>query len=273
MKTTDRYPEMTDIPAWYELAMKNRKTLAVPIHRKAVDFLHETIRADIPVVPVFQKEFHDHPSFQKFTIPDGKSKWGFADCLAPLVTEDPSWGGYVCELPAMFGALESEKDLPWAVRATLAILFTALWLFEGDTKCDRPQLMLVEGLRVDREMYGGALSVTLTPAVSRWLSRQEDHSSLVEVERAMQKTDRHLWNNPRFIPRVYEFRAACRQPKWINLTVPGNACGLDPSSYSDETPERGYCLAPHNTDSSIQQLTLLAGLAKLHELVRRDKTS
>lgn len=70
--------------------------------------------------------------------------------------------------------------------------------------------------------------------------------------------------------RMDRFSALCRQPKWLNLTIPGNACGLDPENYHD-TSKDGYELLPHNVDCSLQQLTFLAGLACLHDLVRNNE--
>jgi hypothetical protein len=61
--------------------------------------------------------------------------------------------------------------------------------------------------------------------------------------------------------------------KLLFLDAPGNACGILPyhdviSSQEDEVC--GYEFTSHNTDSSSQQLTLLAGLAALTVLATRN---
>jgi hypothetical protein len=54
---------------------------------------------------------------------------------------------------------------------------------------------------------------------------------------------------------------------WLNVSCPGDACGLHPSNgYIDG--ERGYEFSCHNVDQPIQQFMLLAALAALHDLAR-----
>lgn len=71
-----------------------------------------------------------------------------------------------------------------------------------------------------------------------------------------------------FIQR--EFRVLLRRPKWVNFSCPGNACGLDPEDYYEKSLDWGYQLVPHNVDSPLQQLTLLAGVAMLYQLARQE---
>ena len=84
---------------------------------------------------------------------------------------------------------------------------------------------------------------------------------------AMKKASHSMWEGQ--AGRSERFGALYRKPKWLNLTVPGDACNLDPGGfYDDKDPACGYTLEPHNVDGSLQQLTFLAGLAHLHGLVR-----
>ena len=118
-------------------------------------------------------------------------------------------------------------------------------------------------------MYGGSLHATVCPPLCVWLSQQEHDSDSLEIVEAMKKVFWHMSSRPD--PDSFDyvrFRAWMRQPKWINLDCPGNACGLDPDDYGNLSLERGYGLAPHNVDTPIQQLTLLSGLAALCQLAR-----
>jgi hypothetical protein len=270
VKTVHRYPETDALPAWYEFGMKDAKTLFIKIHRKAWKEVIDKIRSDAPIIQMFQKDFADNPSFGSFVIPSDQKPWGFGNILFPKPSSESDWFLFLCPLPILYRNGKHTSGGDWALRATLSLFFTALWLCEDDTEAKRPQLMVIEGLRVDKEIYGGSLSVTLTPQVTQWLAKQEDRSTLDDVEIAMQAADHHMWRNKKFISQPYDFRVMCRQPKWINFTVPGNACGLDPSDYNDQSPENGYRLSPHNTDTGFQQLTLLVGLAKLQDLIRKD---
>jgi hypothetical protein len=97
------------------------------------------------------------------------------------------------------------------------------------------------------------------------LKKHKEHTHIEAVVDAMKKADNHMWPSD---TRYGRFGALFRKPKWLNLDVPGDACGLDPGGYHDESLGHGYTLHPHNVDSSLQQLTFLAGLEKLHDLVR-----
>jgi hypothetical protein len=78
-----------------------------------------------------------------------------------------------------------------------------------------------------------------------------------------------MWQNKRYSHLVHgQFRVHTRAPKKIFFNIPGDACDLSPECFVDQHHEGGYWLVPHNVDSSIQQLTFLMGLAKLHDLVR-----
>lgn len=256
------------VSSWYELSIKDEKTLLINIHTTAMTFLEEIIKSDTPIVESYVSKFSKFNS-TSFILPSRKKSWGFGEILAPCESFDKDWVTYECLLPILLGKNgECIKTNVFALRATLSILFVVLKLFDVDTGCKRPQLMAIKGFRVDEDLSGGNISVMLTPKVSQWLSKQVDNSFLKEVEEVMLETYIYMLNkNKKHLFRS-KFKVCCRQ-KWINFEVPGNACGLDPENYSDEFLDTGYCLYSHNTDSSIQQLTLVIGLAKFQDLIRK----
>lgn len=66
-----------------------------------------------------------------------------------------------------------------------------------------------------------------------------------------------------------EFWVSAYDSGWLNITCPGDACGLHPAStYVDN--HGGYEFSCHNMDTPIQQLTLLAALAKLDMKCREE---
>ncbi len=264
-------PARQTLPAWYEIGVKDAKTLVIRIHIVAMEYLKTYSFAQAPVV----KDFLEVYKLKPF-IESSDECWGFGGILIRTESQDPAWLVYECSLPVLREEKESDLEMQdersdvCTLRSTLSVLFQVLWLFDGDTKSSLPQLMVIEYLRVEADIYGGAIGVTLTPSVAKWLSKIPDDNLLLEVQEAMMQADAHMWRDKRFPQSAHYFRAWCRQPKWINISVPGNACGLDPSDYYSDSLDHGYKLSPHNTDSSLQQLTLLIGLAKLHDLVRKD---
>ncbi len=207
-----KYPELDTISAWYELGMQDDKTISIRIHQKAWGLVQSKVRKDAPVVLGFMKHFPDKQDFKSFEEPNDERPWGFGNSLVPARSEEKDWRTMLCSLPVMFENKHISSNV-WALRATLSILFTALWLCEEETKVKRPQLMVIEGLRVDSEIYGGGLSATLTPTVARWLAKQEDNSTLVEVEKAMFSAELHMWRNDGYVPKLYDFRAVCPPTK------------------------------------------------------------
>ncbi len=59
---------------------------------------------------------------------------------------------------------------------------------------------------------------------------------------------------------------------FITIDCPGNACGIHPDHNAGLRIEKdeGYEFTCHNVDSPAQQLTLLAGLAALHDKARKE---
>ena len=72
----------------------------------------------------------------------------------------------------------------------------------------------------------------------------------------------------------HDFRAGVfSEFGWLNTDCPGNACGLNPSldaEYDMKKPCHGYKFSCHNVDTAAQQLTLLAGVAALHDKARQE---
>ena len=253
-----------NIPAYYELVVKDAGTLLIRVHIKAMNAVIEMLKKDSPIIQGHIDEFPKH-HFDPFILPQIEKAWGYGEILVPIQSEEQGWLVYECKIP------QHGKNV-LALRSTLDILFTALTLFKEETNCKRNQLIVVDYLLVrNKDIYGGALTVTLTPTVSRWLSEKKERFRLVEVEKAMMMTDVHMHPDIEF-GRFHkdEFRVSCQGSKFVNFQIPGNACGLDPENYHDPDPNIGYRLCPHNTDTSSQQLMLLVGIAKLQDIIRKE---
>lgn len=264
-----KFPIRDTIPAWYELDVEKDRndTLIVRIHGAAMEELKSIIKIDSPIV----KDYHRTLTLPEFIGPES-DKWGFGGVFCKIPCEQKEWIAFRATLPIIKRSPKENPEWtsPNSLRASLDIIFTALFLFNGDTGWHLPQLMVVEGLCIKEGMHGGSLSVILTPAMIQFLARQPNEHDIKEVINAMGRADAYMWREKWENDSYHsvQYRALCRHPKWINLSVPGDACGLDPNEYYDKSLERGYKLSPHNVDSGLQQLSLLMGLAKLHSLAR-----
>lgn len=263
-----KLPKRDIIPACYDFALEET-TLLIHVHEKAAEVLKQTLTRSSPIVPVLQQELN----LPEFILP-AEEQWGFGNVLSRRQSTLPSWIVYECPLPVVLGPKigdEGNWSKVFAVSATLRLLFWALELevIEGERDSAFAQFLFVDNIAARRGMHGGSLNVTVCPPLCEWLHQQKDNSEHSEIAGAMKRVFWHMSGRPDPDPLGYaRFRAWMRQPKWVNLSCPGEACGLDPDDYYELSLNRGYGLAPHNVDTPIQQLTLLAGLAVMCQLAR-----
>ncbi len=76
-----------------------------------------------------------------------------------------------------------------------------------------------------------------------------------------------MWDSDSF--SRHSFQADLKNGGGLCMSCPGDACGIHPSDWYDVGKESGYRFSCHNTDNYMQQLTLLSGLACLHDLARK----
>ncbi|MDO8638903.1 MAG: hypothetical protein Q7R43_04975 [Candidatus Daviesbacteria bacterium] len=197
-----------------------------------------------------------------------ETDWGFGSVLKQENVENDSilWR---CDLPE-----GKTKEISWPalynISASLMVMFDSLSISEEKTSSQIPQLMHLS-LSVGFDLHGGSMNAYFGKSIIPWLEKQPHDLSNKDIEQTMRNTDMHL--NGKLIKHqdqyLYRFLAWTRQPCWINLMCPGDACGLDPEDYNDPRPD-GYKLLPHNIDSPLQQLTFIMGLARMHDLARQD---
>ncbi len=258
------------VPAWYGLSAPEAQTLEIHLHPQIL----ENPYINNPVASLRDGSYFERMLGTTFTPPTVDQSWGFDNAFTPLVFEEP-WFSARCTFPEINSPKQRENldESPLLalvpIQASLALLFKGLKFVTVTTNSQQPQLLVVENMLCEAGMDGAAMSVSLTPALADWLSQQPDFSRLEAVEATMRGTYEYFMGHASTMSR---FAATCRQPNSIHLQVPGNACGLDPDISLSRVKNEGYELVSHNTDSAPQQLALLMGLAKLHDLVRQTKT-
>ena len=154
----------------------------------------------------------------------------------------------------------------FAVSASFTIFFAVTFYNETETSAKTPQLLTVQTCTI-ADMHGGSLSGIYGIPLVKWLS--SFRGDIPEMVEAMMRAYDYM-----FKLRGYDkssFQASVDYDDgWLNVSCPGNACGLNPSSSSGLGGSQGYKFSCHNTDSPLQQLTLLAGLAALHDRARKE---
>ena len=112
---------------------------------------------------------------------------------------------------------------------------------------------------IDRQSIGAKVN----PVLEQWLASIEG-SVLEPIRSAMQSCYETLLPSSTEPQANHSFQVS-HMRGLIHLTCPGNACGLDPSSMGHVVGS-GYELSPHNVDTGVQVLTLLAGLATISDI-------
>jgi hypothetical protein len=163
-----------------------------------------------------------------------------------------------------------EWQTAYAISATFTILLSLLNFPETESQDERLQLLKVETMTI-QELHGGSLTGEYSIPLVQWLS--EHYGEEIEpMVQAMQTAHSRMFGPEEVEHNHWSFDARVAYPGgWLNVSCPGNACGLNPAhSYNLNEGESGYEFSCHNVDSPAQQLTLLAGLAALHDCVDED---
>lgn len=123
------------------------------------------------------------------------------------------------------------------------------------------------------EVYGCYIRAGVYEAMQVWVDGLEDREqAALAVSRAMQAMDTLLFQPPlgQRPLDLDRFPVMLISGTDLHLDVPGSSCGLDSTDTSTGPFDTKVELVPHNTDSPIQQITLLTGLAKLNGLALND---
>jgi hypothetical protein len=192
-----------------------------------------------------------------------------ADCEGTGKDED-SWEEKCLHCDGEGVSMRYDYTEAYAVSASLTVLFRQLAFPEFETGCSLSQLMTVTTVTA-REPHGGSMGGQYSGRATAWMVKRGP-GEIPEMAAAM----RSAWEKMEGVVKSYyqhSFRAWLGDGAgWLCVGCPGDACGLHPEhtvSY-DVARGCGYEFSCHNTDNPQQQLTLLASLAALHDLVRRE---
>lgn len=293
------------VPCVYDLRWNApKRTIEILCHKQLWSFLLTAIKPDSPIVEGLSREF----SFQQFSL--GPKTFGFDDAWQVGKDEESAWSRTLfaklprvrvhtkkpcseCEGTGLRGDLypagekciwchgsgradEMRWNLAYAHSATLTVFFQVAEMFYYDQK-GSPALTapLVQLITVEtstrRGNYGGALCGRYAALVRAELAREPKHTRSDEMELAMREAYDRMVGLRAFDKNSFQASLPYGNG-WLNVDCPGQACCLHPNHNADINYQgSGYEFSCHNTDTPVQQLTLLAGLAALNMLCRSRK--
>lgn len=285
------------IPCWYELSFRKEKpAIILRIHK---DFIAnaEPIKETAPIVIGFM----DHFKFSKFSGSlDGNIgfddyfifegiKEDFAEFSAniPLIKK---YSGKKCGDCNGSGKDQLREDeclrcmgtgkewfYDWKLAFTVSASFTTIltWVRfpQKETSCPIPQLMTVETITED-DMHGGSLWGEYSVELCNWMRslylQNKDRYEITEMVEAMRITHKRMFGKINKFDEHQIWARVASGNGWLNVSCHGDACGLHPADDYGPREGRGYKFSCHNVDNPMQQLTLLAGLAALHDKARKE---
>jgi hypothetical protein len=184
---------------------------------------------------------------------------------------DPVFGDedcIICEGTGDMRVIQWDKLL--IMRANLKLLFEALnaWEYSSGIAAEQPDMAINLSV-IKPGMEASNMSVPFCDGLCQWLVAISENkwTMLDEVVTAMTRAW-DIMSKGRDYDKYY-IRAFCEQGRLI-MDVPGNATGIYMGTGSFGA---GYgTMYSHNMDTGLQQLSILAGLAKLHDLYRKATT-
>lgn len=257
-----------DRPAVYDLKVGGQsQSLVIAVHQEVLDYTTATLsKPGIPMIDSLREEL----SLPAFIRPIEGECWGFGPIIGSLPTMRDDHALLRCPLPVVSKAGDFKKanwEAAYATSATLNVLFTLLSLDEVEISDQEFHQLISVNLLTRKGTHGGSLSVTLAKALLPWIKSQPIDINHRNIARVMKAAHEQLIGlQPLFDLR--DFAVVTRESNQVHLSVPGDACGLDPTDFLFEE-DKGYRLSPHNVDNPVQQLTLLMGIAAICEAARK----
>lgn|SRR3989344_7537152 len=274
-----------DMPRWYGLNWEEKPPrLLVSIHKRFLENLRPYPEGENSIIESLKKEF----GFTRFDWSFEKG-FGFDDAIRLVKDED--FKVFEIRVPKVFRLTDKvcqeckgtgrdemrwqkclycegkkrENEYVWtpafAISASLNLFFDSAFYFEESIGTPKNQLLTIQ-LSTAHGMHGGELSGTYSPVLVKWLKNHPGR--ITEIENAMRKAYIRMLRKD-YLDEL-SFRASTNERGWFLTSCPGDACGLHPTDHSMRD-DCGFQFRSHNVDNPAQQLTLLAGLAALHDKV------
>lgn len=195
-----------------------------------------------------------------------KNAWGYGSVIQPI-TAIHGWPAWQAILPLVIrpGHRPSRQDWERAynVSASLGLAFLFLHYENCLSEAKTPQLLAVHFCS---RPLAADIFCELSPRGVNLLKTM-DRDDLDSIETALGQAYECMHTGA----HTTRFSVTMREDGFFYMEVPGDACGL--GTGFNQNFAQGASLTPHNVDSPIQQLTLLAGLARLDSILRHRSST
>ncbi|RJQ32286.1 hypothetical protein C4572_01545 [Candidatus Parcubacteria bacterium] len=249
-------------PCWYELSW-NKGTISLKISEEYLK--KKPVRLESTTIVKGMKERF---GFKEFFGDFRAKNFGFEG----VFINNGVKSGSVIELKAVLPMVRQKPNFnyknAYALSATFTLIFTYLFGGRKDIGAtfSRFQLMTVE-TATEREMHGCGLCGQFSPQLVGWLKKIKDVEGFIySIKKVTTKAYSCMDGKRRTFDS--DFNLTLRDGRLI-MGCPGNAAEIGPDLCYGEDLNHGYNFCSHNIDHPIQQLTLLAGLAALHDEARK----
>ena len=240
-------------PAWYELGLsKDGQAIQIGVHRLALQVLRNEPWGTAPLVTDALKEG------LTFTEPY-EGNCGFNDSFKLIASNHPDWIVWEFALPKIH---TDEYNAIYALRLTIyAFLSVGLRDIVSDTGWPENQLINVLAFEtVSNRRGSGGLGARLHETVIDWVAKKSNHVHFLGIAKAMERAYFSIAEN---LGRHGRFHVSFDN-SWFTMIVSGDASYINGEVFDDECE-----IGPHNVDSVVQQISLLYGLAALHDSIRK----
>jgi hypothetical protein len=253
-----------NIPCWYELSWdKKTPGIILRIHRDFIkntefDFLNswqvKELMEDFKF-PEFKADFNQDIGFGGAFKNQGKNKDGFWNFLVEIP-----------QIKTATGVDFRQADIISGSFTTLTNFLSSLCKKETSTPFS--QLITLNTITKSNLIQKGySFSGEISFLLRRWLADVSGRREIPEVIQAMKTAYQKMSVSFKYYEN--EFRMNIWENGGLSISCPGDACSL----YSDQSVSnntKGYKFGSDNVDNPMQQITLLAGLAALHDRARKE---
>ena len=176
------------------------------------------------------------------------------------------WGDGDCSSCYGEGKEISDEYLKlFEVSASLTILFIWLSSPQIETGAATSQVMCVQ-THSDIGMHGSSIGGAFSSELSSYLAVMPENTLLTEIKKATKQAYENMMGD-RLEYFQDDFQSYVGENGYLVINCIGDACQVHNDTHSyDKGRSRGFTC--HNVDNAEQQLTLLAGLGRLHRLFR-----
>lgn len=253
--------------------------IALRLHKDFIansDIISENNR----IVEYFQKIFKLNGWSQLFCGDFNKEFVGFNNALHN-VGENNDFINFMIDIPV----LKQEGTIKWKrffeILASLTVITHFINNFDKETKARTPQILTIKTV-IHKDTSIGYIHGEFSKIFRQWMSSSHNYGSMggyttttiTDAEKAMKTAYCRMFHVKQVEkPEQFKVFIATNGDLFVDssliMGLPGYFCGI--GSYDNSLKGRIVRkFSSHNCNTPMKQLALLAGLAALHDKVRRE---